>query len=70
MAVSNTGKWAKKIAAEAVVQGFTVRQTKAGWMIYSDNGHVLIHDSEDQHRSPGRTYSRLRRIGFDPDKLG
>ena len=56
-----------KIAALAVVQGFTVKRTKKGYMVRSKCGkyQVLFHHTPSDHRAHKNVVAQLRKIGVE-----
>jgi hypothetical protein len=60
-------KQVKELVRQASTwQGWRVRQTKAGWMLYpSDKGQsgVLVHRTPSDHRAWQNTIGELRRRG-------
>jgi hypothetical protein len=60
-------KEAKRVVREAERQGFRVKETKMGWMIYAKEGpeQVLMHKTPSDWRALRNDIARLRRIGFE-----
>jgi hypothetical protein len=60
-------KEVRKIIREAQRQGFRVKPTKKGWMIYGrrkDQGCVVLHRTPSDRRGLQNSITDLRRLGF------
>jgi hypothetical protein len=60
-------KEVRKIVREAERQGFRVRPTKKGWIIYGRHegqGCVVLHRTPSDQRGLKNSIADLRRLGF------
>lgn len=57
----------KDLRAELIAQGFEIKETKKGWIIFPPNPAapvVVILKTESDHRAVLNTLARLQRSGF------
>jgi hypothetical protein len=60
-------KEVQKIVREAERQGFRIKPTKKGWMIYGrreGQGCVVLHRTPSDQRGLKNSIADLRRLGF------
>lgn len=63
-------KTPKSLVEAAESQGWRVRDTKSGWMLYPPDPTkpaVLLHKTNSDHRWYANAVARLRRSGLDVD---
>jgi hypothetical protein len=59
-------KEVQKVVRAAEKQGWRVRETKKGWMLYAPDGQHMetLHKTPSDWRSIRNTVARMRRHGF------
>jgi hypothetical protein len=64
--MANVKKDLKRLIREAEKQGWRVKPTTKGWMLYSPDGEWMetLHRTPSDWRSLQNTISRMRKHGF------
>lgn len=60
-------KETREVVREAQRQGFRVKDTKSGWLLFPNDKSlppVLVHKTPSDHRAWRNTLARLRRAGL------
>lgn len=67
MARAGAGKDQRRLIAKAEAAGWQVRDTKAGWKLYSPDGKTIVtmHTSSSDNRAIANMRSDLRKGGLD-----